>query len=65
VQTLKISGVDRVGHGSDGNAGHDALLTDVSERRVDGALSGVEAPWLLHSVSATDCPLWSDLAVQT
>jgi hypothetical protein len=34
----------------------------VPYRRVDGALSGVEAPWLLHSVSATDCPLRAGLA---
>jgi hypothetical protein len=26
-------------------------------RRVSVALSGVEARWLLHSASATDCPL--------
>jgi hypothetical protein len=37
----------------------------VPDRRVSGALSGVEARWLLHSASATDCPNRAPVACPT
>jgi hypothetical protein len=36
---------------------HGSIHGDAPDRRFNSALSGVEAPWLPHSASATDCPL--------